>query len=324
VDIGDAAWWSNRYDELSTGRPAERLAAQQGFVLTRAQALAHGMAPRDLRRLCYQGRWLAVRRGVLSPIGDLGAGRAAALRRHCLECTAAALVRPGAVIARSSGAVIHGLPVLTVPAVPELLIAAPLRAGRRPDARLLSGRTTRADVTGWYGAAVATVARLLVDVARDDARAGLVAADAARRDRCVTGRDVEAMLRRARGWPGVRRAREVLALASPLAESPLESIVRLAAQDSGLPMPELQVEIRDPRSGRVDRVDMLWRAARLILEADGRLKYTGDELWAEKRREERLVRQGYRVIRVMWSDVVGDWDATCERIRAALAATPLG
>ncbi len=39
----------------------------------------------------------------------------------------------------------------------------------------------------------------------------------------------------ARGWPGVRRARSVLALASPLAESPLESLVRLRLHDAGFP-----------------------------------------------------------------------------------------
>jgi very-short-patch-repair endonuclease len=63
---------------------------------------------------------------------------------------------------------------------------------------------------------------------------------------------------------------------------------------------------------------MLWPHQRLIVEVDGRVKYTADELWREKRRQERLERLGYRVVRVMWSDVVHDWPATLRRILDAL------
>ena len=118
----------------------------------------------------------------------------------------------------------------------------------------------------------------------------------------------------------VRRARRVLALASPLAESPLETLTRLRLHDSGLPMPELQVEV--DAFGTVYRVDMMWPAQRVVLEADGRLKYTGDELWREKVRQERLARLGYTVLRVMWSDVRDEWPATAARIARALAQTP--
>ena len=76
--------------------------------------------------------------------------------------------------------------------------------------------------------------------------------------------------------------------------------------------------IHDPRTGRTDRVDALWRAQRVVLEMDGRVKYAGEELWREKRRQERLARLGYVVIRILWSDVVRDWPATLVRIRTAL------
>lgn len=78
--------------------------------------------------------------------------------------------------------------------------------------------------------------------------------------------------------------------------------------------------IHDPASGRHYRVDLLWRRWRLVLEVDGRLKYTGDELWREKRRELRLTRLGYRVERVTWADVVHDWTRCADRLRALLAA----
>jgi very-short-patch-repair endonuclease len=59
----------------------------------------------------------------------------------------------------------------------------------------------------------------------------------------------------------------------------------------------------------------------VVLEADGRMKYRGDELWREKLRQERLERLGYRVIRVLWRDVMYRPTETIARIRRALLAT---
>ena len=56
--------------------------------------------------------------------------------------------------------------------------------------------------------------------------------------------------------------------AEPRAESPLESVLRLRLHDDGFPPPQLQAEIAG------FEVDMLWPKQRLVLEADGRLKYT--------------------------------------------------
>ncbi|MGH8860210.1 MAG: endonuclease domain-containing protein, partial [Jatrophihabitantaceae bacterium] len=109
-----------------------------------------------------------------------------------------------------------------------------------------------------------------------------------------------------------RQARDVLALATPFAESPLESLVRLALHDAGFPRPVLQAQIADYR------VDFLWPEQRLILEADRREKYTGDELWREKRREQRLRRLGYRIARVTWSDVRHNWPQTCRSLAVDL------
>jgi very-short-patch-repair endonuclease len=73
-------------------------------------------------------------------------------------------------------------------------------------------------------------------------------------------------------------------------------------------------------SGRRYRVDMLWRVRRLVLEADGKVKCTRDELWREKRRELRLTRLGYRVERVTWADVLYDWPRYAERLQAVMAS----
>ncbi|WP_304050085.1 endonuclease domain-containing protein [Jatrophihabitans endophyticus] len=157
-----------------------------------------------------------------------------------------------------------------------------------------------------------TVERTLVDLARHGRRDGLVAADAAMHEG-LAGRDtLDKELEDAVGWPGVRQAREVLALADGRAESPLETLVRLALHDSGFPPPELQVSIGGYR------VDMLWPEQRLIVEVDGLAKYS-DESWRrEKRREQVLRALGYRVERVTWDDLHRRWPATVARLRREL------
>ena len=71
------------------------------------------------------------------------------------------------------------------------------------------------------------------------------------------------------GRRGAAKARGWIEQADGRAESPLETRARLRCADGGVPPDELQAVIADA-SGRVlARVDLLWRAARLIGEADG-------------------------------------------------------
>ena len=63
------------------------------------------------------------------------------------------------------------------------------------------------------------------------------------------------------------------------------------------------------------RVDFLWPEYRFVLEADGRVKYTDDEAWEEKRRLLALERTGHRAERVVWADLFGGWPETSRRLR---------
>ncbi len=52
---------------------------------------------------------------------------------------------------------------------------------------------------------------------------------------------------------------------------------------------------------------MLYAEERIVIEADGMLKYTDPAaLRAEKRRQERMEHAGYRVVRVTWATSSGD------------------
>jgi Transcriptional regulator, AbiEi antitoxin/Protein of unknown function (DUF559) len=86
------------------------------------------------------------------------------------------------------------------------------------------------------------------------------------------------------------------------AESPLESIGRVAFCELGLPPPELQVSIR--RDEFVGRVDFLWRRYRTIVEVDGAGKYD-DKLLAMRqlRRDAKLREAGYEVLHFNWQEI---------------------
>ena len=228
-----------------------------------------------------------------------------------MRSAAAALAHPGHVVSGRSAAVLHGLPTLAVPDTPQLTTYEDAGLGRSVVHRFGAGLDVDS-VTEWFGVPVTDVARTVVDLARHDPRDGIMACDAALREGLLGSRRSREALRDAVGWPGVRRAREVVAMGSPLAESPLESVTRWAMYRSGLPAPELQVELCGYR------VDLLLSRHRLVIEADGRLKYTGDELRREKRREHALRNAGFAVERVIWSDVVRAWPSTERRLWRAV------
>jgi very-short-patch-repair endonuclease len=290
-------------------------AAESGFVLMPDQLRGVGLTRQTARTLVRRGTWTRAAYGAVAPIDVADDDPYLVVRRrHALAAAAAARRRPGHVVSGRSAAVLHGLPTFEVPDRPELTAPHSVGLGPRGFAHVRGAALLPSDVTWWFGIPVTTVARTLVDLARHDRRDGLMAADAARHERLVVARPVEFALARAQGWPGVRQAREVLVLASALAESPLESLVRLMLYDDGIPLPTLQARI----PGSAYRVDMLWREQRLILEVDGLRKYTGEELRREKRRERRLRRLGYRVERVTWDDIIRFWPATRQWLRAAL------
>jgi len=160
-----------------------------------------------------------------------------------------------------------------------------------------------------------SAARTVVDLARSSPfRAGVVTADAALRRRSCTAADLAAAVAACAGWPGVRRARDVMAFADPRSASPLESISRVAFADFGLPRPRLQAQLAS-----LDVVDFLWPDYGVVGEADGMGKYTSPHvLRAEKLREERLSVDGYSVVRWTWEEVFRRPDAVAWRVLGVL------
>jgi hypothetical protein len=173
------------------------------------------------------------------------------------------------------------------------------------------------------GLPVTSLARTVVDCAasmRPDR--GLVVADSAMR----LGLDPEALaatLDDRAGSRGIATARRVAELADGRAASPGETLTRWALVTGGLPAPELQVEV-PTRRGRFF-LDLGWRGCRVGVEFDGFVKYSGaygstasEAVFAEKQRQDAIEDEGWRLLRVTWSDL-GDPDALVSRVRRALA-----
>ena len=131
---------------------------------------------------------------------------------------------------------------------------------------------------------------------------------------------------------GLRRLRQnvpaAAGLADARAESPLETLGRLRIIGSGLPAPELQVELHDAR-GFVARVDGWYEEAAVAVEFDGLVKYADPHdgrspaqvHWDEKRREDRVRDLDVRLVRVARADLGPSWPRVHARL-AALLATP--
>lgn len=313
-------WWADRGAEVQARRSG-LWARSAGFVLTPAAAAAAGADRALVRRCLRRGLWSSPGRGALALVGeativDGGDRWTADRRRHALSAAAAAILNPGHVVTGRTAAILHGLPTVDVPARPELTVAAAARVRRR-GAR--SATLPATAVGDWYGIALTTAARTVVDVARHSRTEGIVVADAALRCRLTTRAGLRTALERVAGWPGARAAREICRLADPLAESPLESLTRLAIHDAGLPAPVLQAPIDIPGRRYPYYVDMLWPERRVVLECDGRLKYRERaDLWREKRRQIALSRQTLQIERVVWDDVMRTWPATEARLRELL------
>jgi very-short-patch-repair endonuclease len=85
-------------------------------------------------------------------------------------------------------------------------------------------------------------------------------------------------------------------------DKPLESTLEVKTwrlvRAANLPLPERQVPIEPYR------VDMLWRAPRVVLECDGFEAHAGYLRWKrDRRRVGAIEAAGYRMLHVTWDDV---------------------
>jgi len=293
-------------------------------AISRAALLAAGTTDSEIRRALRRGELLR-----LAPARFIRASAYADLpadQQYVLRITAAAS-RRDLVVSHASAAALHGLPLFGG----ATGLVHFTRNGRGGSSRTAERWVHAAELPPQHrvevrGVRVTTPARTIVDVARGSKIAtSIVAGDAALNRGLTTRHELRQMLDFAIWHKGRPQACRAVAQLDGRSESPGESLVRLQLAQQGLSGAELQIEIRDEAGRFVARVDLGYLDHGVLIEFDGKVKYTAllrpgqdvtDAVLAEKTREERLTRLGWLVVRVSWADL-GRPDVLAGRVRAA-------
>jgi very-short-patch-repair endonuclease len=268
-------------------------------LFTTAQARLLGLSRRALQDLVRRQQVDHLCRGVyaahepgLSPE-----------RRHLRLLRAGHLLYPEAVASHVSAVLAHGMPVvdhrldrvcLTRSACKEVLTAS---------FRIRPGECEAVETA--FGPAV-PAATAAVQLGLDGGVVpGVVACDHGLREKLFDLDDLAAAAAGVRGWPRSGRVQAMMPLVDGRSESPGESRLRVHLQLAGIAVVP-QVTVRDEEGEFVARVDFLVEGTQVVIEFDGKVKYADGNratLFEEKRREDRLRRLGYTVIRVTWADL---------------------
>src|SRR5215467_3256788 len=292
-------------------------------IVTGDELASAGLSRARIRRLVSRGELTPLTRGVYARAQvAASAGPGDQRRDRLLRMAAAVAVSgKGTVVSHHDAAIIHGLTLLDRPpsdvAITRLREAAGSRTARPGIDLHIAGLPVR-HLTVCQGIPVTTVARTVIDIARSTAfNAGVVTADSALYTRQTSVAKLSAVMWDCDRWPGIRRAREVVAFCDPRAESAFESIARVAFRDGGLPPPMLQVWVGED-DHMIGRVDFLWSDQWTIAEADGAAKYADPDL-ARKQlwRDTELRRAGYEVVHFTWRDLASDPGQVVQWISAA-------
>ena len=169
------------------------------------------------------------------------------------------------------------------------------------------------------GRPATTAAWTAIEVARSLRRPrSLATLDAALRSGTCDRLELARALTKQAGRRGVVVVRELLPLADPRAESPMESEARLVIIDGGLPAPVLQYELIDGR-GQLRRLDFAWPDYRVAAEYDGMDWHSGaDAMLANRNRTSALMDIRWTVVPIVFEDVRRRPDDLVSRIAMQL------
>jgi hypothetical protein len=226
----------------------------------------------------------------------------------------------GAVISHQTAASLLGL---QLPLVPDdrrvhLTVPPPTRARHRADRRIHVSVVPAIQRQRRAGVDVTSPGRTWLDLAAHVPPAALLAVTDQMLARRYPRAAFDRMLDSAAGVRGKRMARAVLAVADPLAGSPMESVLRWLIHAAGLPTPVLQHVVRDADRRFVGRVDLAWPDRGVLVEFDGNIHRERRVFVEDVRRQNGLVLGGWTVLRFTSADVLGRPEQVIAAIRSAL------
>jgi very-short-patch-repair endonuclease len=118
---------------------------------------------------------------------------------------------------------------------------------------------------------------------------------------------------------GAPRLRALLADAAHGARSEAERLLHGGLRESGITGWVANQEVYDD-AGLIGVVDLVFPAARIAIEVDGRAWHSAaDRFQRDRTRQNRLVNAGWTVLRFTWHDLTADLQGVIVTIQAALA-----
>lgn len=289
-------------------------AHSQHGMFTTAQASRAGLSAAVLVALVKAGVLRHPGRGLYA-VESLAESDAEKWHRQL--CAGAFLLYPDAVLAGTSALLAHGITVWGAPLSSPSILRPVKRAGGMGAFWV---RPTRGgSVETEWGPASPPATALVQHAVDHGIVTGVVSSDAALRQRTVTLDALATELAAVATWPHSSRAASMLKLVDGRRESVGESRCGVELALAGIDVTP-QVPIVDEHGNFVARVDFLIDGTRVVIEFDGKVKYaTGDPqvLWDEKRREDRLRRLGYVVVRITWAQLERP-GAVAAAVRAAM------
>lgn len=199
------------------------------------------------------------------------------------------------VVAGQSSAALHGAKWVDHRKSAELLWP-----NRRPPKGIhtWSDRVDDDEIEVITGIRTTTPPRTALDIAcRYPLATAVAAIDALARKTHLKMADVEILADRYRGRRGIRRARNVLGLVDPGAESPKESWLRLLVIRNGFPRPQTQIPVYDEFGALVAVFDLGWEDMKIAMD------YEGDHHRIDRRRFNHDIRKAETVAELGWVDI---------------------
>jgi len=291
------------------------VAESQERVITVAQMADAGVSRAGVNRLLRDGTLQRAARGVL--VAGAAEPEGMPFRRRLWLAVLQA--GPSAVAYRRSAAAWWGLDGNPGDVVEVALPWS--RQSRTTAVHRLIGLEPE-HVTRHLGLPITTVARTLVDLGSAVPSTVVERAlEGALRQRMVSIDDLVDLTARARSW-GRGALAEVMAArpaGTPATGSDAETQFLQLARAAGLPEPRRQFVL--VLAGRQYRMDFAWPSLRLAVEIDGfQVHGQPSALRADLRRQNRIVLDGWMILRFTWADVVRQPELTVIRdLRAAFA-----
>lgn len=289
------------------------LLAMPDGIFTRQDALRAGVRDKVLIAALRRGVVTRLCRGAYAAPGPWTKGE----HRRLLALAALRVYEDG-VLSGATAVAAHGIALFEVPVV-RADIARPVAREALTEHLRVRPLRHKVDQSDW-GPATELPSALVQLTVDHGIPSGVASIDEALHAGATTLDALDEAYERMISWPHSSRVRCALAWSDARSESVGESVTRVILLGAGFEVLS-QVPISDRDGVVIARVDLGIKDTNVLIEFDGKVKYTDggpDALFREKQREDRIRALGYVVVRVTWADLFHP-ERIIRAVREALA-----